>query len=242
MPEQNNAGNQTTDNSTNSNNPTQGGTNSASSGVSSEDIAKIVNLKLAESRKEFETKLKETESAAVDKVKSTIISALNPEEKQQEIDPLHEAFAKAPAEFIENIVEVTKEEVRKDFDKKARLKQEVSEALAPMYAEYPDLQKLPNEIYHELGKISDDNLPQAKKLEMAAKKVADRMGFTPKSSQRSDNITRETAMMPNGTSFSMEVRDPKHQPGVKTLVTSAADYMTGLRSRFASIRGNAAKK
>lgn len=227
---------ETTESSTGTN------SNSGGSAANSQDIAKIVESRLAESRKEFEAKLKQTETAAVDKVKTTIISALNPESKEDKIDPLHEAFAKSPAEFIENIVEVTKEEVRKEFDKKAKIKEEVNTTLAPIYQEYPDLTKLPNEIYHELGKITDDNLPQAKRLEIAAKKVAERMGFKPKSSETQKTIMQETAMMPSGVSASIEYRDPRQQPAAKSLVASAADYVTGMRSKFSKVSGRVVNK
>lgn len=208
--------------------------------VSADDIQKLVDAKvqttMSSLTSEFEKKISTAKSTAFDDVSKKIVSALSPEQ-EKETDPIHLAFAQHPKEFVTTLVKEAKEQAKKEFQDAQLSQNEIDRAIKNVYGQYPDLQKVPNEIYFEAEKL-DANLPVSERLSKAAKVVAERLNFKSQEDAERQSIMQETAMMPTGGSVSYSYNSPSLKTSAQQLANSARDYMTGRREKFGAVSGN----
>ncbi len=215
-------------------------TPAAPASPSAEDIQKIIDSKVESKmsglQNQFKEKIADVETKAFKQVTDKIVEALDPREKEKEIDPFHAAFANTPREFVSAIIDKTKKETLNEVAQRDANSRAIDSALATVYESYPDLKKVPNEIHNEFLNTKND-LPIAERIKIASDNVSKRLGFKSAEESNKFGIMRESTMTPSGTELSYTYTRPQEQSAAKSLADSAKDYMKAKRDKYIAVTG-----
>jgi hypothetical protein len=181
------------------------------------DIDALINERIAQ-----------VEESAIKTVTNKIVDSLSGKKEKPTLDPIQQAFIEQPREFVETIKKQTRDEVMAEVNKQTLLAREFSEAMTPIYDDYPELKKVPNEILAAVNQM-DANEPLSKRLEKASEKVVSNLGLKKRS-----QADKEATMMPFGANGQSST--PPQQSVSKMLNQTGQDYIKARKAKFDALR------
>lgn len=186
------------------------------------DVEKLVN-----------DRIKAVEESTLKKVTQKIVKTLSGEPEEKQLDPIQKAFIEAPQELIRSIQEQTEAKVMEKINARDSLREEYNRTMTPLLEDYPDLKRVPNEIYAEFS-AQDTNEPISARLKKAADKVVERMGYKKVSDAERQAAIRNAALAPTGTGGNFESSTTPSP--AKIIADSAKDYFKGRKQAFEKVR------
>jgi hypothetical protein len=208
-------------------NPNAASNQSQAKTFTEQDVSAIVSKQVKEA-------ITNVEGKALKTVTSKIVSALSGEEEKKATNPIHKGLVENPegflTEFATNVVTEAVRTVRNDLASQT----ETKAALDEIHEEYPELQKLPNELFAE-AEQTDNKLSIRERVKKGAEKLAQRLDIKKKSERSKDDEVSRAASGPRRNVYSSD--RPGDAPAVKDLNQSADSYLIGRQAAFDKARG-----
>ena len=185
------------------------------------DIEKIVNSKVDEI---VASKLADIEGKAASQVTDKIVKSLTGEKKDE--NPIHAAFIENPDELLGLVERRATDKALRTVRAEMDATTEIKASLDPIYADYPMLRNVPNEIMAEFAQ-TDKNKSVNNRLAEAAEKIAKKLNIEKKSDEQKRLEATQSA--PHGATGSMGTTP---QSNIKRLVDSAKSFTAARKAQF----------